>query len=321
MDETYEIDKMSDDEALMVLFLLLFQKSSEIVSGLWLDFEKEVKYNNRFYPESELLRELEKLTRQAEVVISKGEIYYRARVIDSSFLWMTKKYEKSILDMVVRHYPEMQGKDARQIYLFLNNLKEMIQFDSSLKQEIENFFKKRKRFWGYNTNESDAPPSDLVPDGRANPKYVSYLYLADSEKTAISEVRPKIGQAVSVAKIRIDRELRIYDFGSTNYLVNQDDLFTLSMISELFSEQKNTREEEYYCTQCICEYIKHLGYDGIRFKSSLNQDGRNTVLFDTKKNKETGKKNYTILNSKVYYISKYDIQYRQVAPFVENSNM
>ena len=33
-------------------------------------------------------------------------------------------------------------------------------------------------------------------------------------------------------------------------------------------------------TQLICEYCKHIGADGIMFKSSLDQSGTNIVLFN-----------------------------------------
>lgn len=310
-----EVDKLTDEEALIILFLFLFQKSSEHVSELWLNFENEIKYNNRFFSENEILNELDELKTQAEMVLSTGEIFYRARLIDSIFPGMTQKNEKEILDMIVRHYPEMKGKDARQVYLFLCNIGDLLKLENPLMQEVTDFLHQRKRFWGYDKKGSDAPPQDVTSSGRANPRFISYLYLADSKKTAILEVRPHLGQNVSVAKFRIDRDLKIYDFSNTNNRVGQTDLFTLSMISEAFSDYKTGREEDYYATQYICEYIKHLGYDGIRFKSSINPKGKNTVLFDTSLNKETKKKNYTILNSKIYYVSNIDIQCSQIAPF------
>ena len=35
--------------------------------------------------------------------------------------------------------------------------------------------------------------------------------------------------------------------------------------------------------QYICDYVKHLGYDGIKYKSTLMKDGVNYAIFDEKK--------------------------------------
>ncbi len=37
---------------------------------------------------------------------------------------------------------------------------------------------------------------------------------------------------------------------------------------------------EYAPTQFLCEYIKKLGYDGIKFKSAVSETGTNVLLFD-----------------------------------------
>jgi len=55
------------------------------------------------------------------------------------------------------------------------------------------------------------PKSEFVTSGRVNPSGIAYLYLASSERTAISEVRPWIGIGVSVAQFRIKRDLRSVD--------------------------------------------------------------------------------------------------------------
>ncbi len=47
------------------------------------------------------------------------------------------------------------------------------------------------------------PQIDRATEGRANPTGIPVLYLASSEQTAISEVRPWIGSELSVAQFRI----------------------------------------------------------------------------------------------------------------------
>lgn len=48
--------------------------------------------------------------------------------------------------------------------------------------------------------------------GRANPDHIGYLYLSEDENTPIYEVRRTIGQMVSIASFRVQKNLRIYDF-------------------------------------------------------------------------------------------------------------
>ena len=57
-----------------------------------------------------------------------------------------------------------------------------------------------------------------------------------------------------------------------------------------------------------------LGFDGIRFYSSLNPPGKNIVLFNTKRNPTTKSKDYEIVESKVYSITKLDLNYQIIAP-------
>lgn len=49
-----------------------------------------------------------------------------------------------------------------------------------------------------------------------------------------------------------------------------------------FPKPYNGQQEEYLPTQYLAETIKNMGFDGIRFKSSLNANGINIVLFDEK---------------------------------------
>lgn len=183
--------------------------------------------------------------------------------------------------------------------------------------ELGQIFKKSRRFWGYNQSESDASPRDKASGGRANPKNISYLYVADDVKTAILEVRPNLKQNVSVATIKINHNLRLFDFCYVEEDENErGKSLDLSVISEAFSKPNFSGEESYYATQYICEFIREQGFDGIRFFSSLNPEGRNIVLFDTTVNPLTKLKNYKIINSKVYSVTKLGIDFQQEMPGV-----
>lgn len=53
------------------------------------------------------------------------------------------------------------------------------------------------------------PLRDRAREGRANPKGIPYLYVSTQRETALAEVRPWVGSLVSVAQLRIDRDLKL----------------------------------------------------------------------------------------------------------------
>jgi hypothetical protein len=61
------------------------------------------------------------------------------------------------------------------------------------------------------TPERMTPLKDKAPEGRANPKGISYLYLATSKETAMSEVRPWVGSRISVGQFKTNRDLKVID--------------------------------------------------------------------------------------------------------------
>lgn len=140
-----------------------------------------------------------------------------------------------------------------------------------------------------------APPAKLSTAGRANPKGISYVYLADNIDTCISEVRPYKGSDIYVSEFRTKEKRRVIDltnpretfsiipFSESEY----DEVLAIIELLESFSLQlslpvkPHLSELEYIPTQFLCEYFKSLGsYDGIVFNSSFGK-GRNLVFFDS----------------------------------------
>ena len=303
-----QLDDLTNDEALAVLFSFAQQNACIEVSSIWTKFEEEIKYGNRFFPKTDILGKLDKMREQAKFTINKGEIFYRSRLLHSPFL------VKEAADIIAKYCPEMKGKDPKEIHTYQKVYLPMLELSDEFRRDVSSLFKGRKRFWGYNAKDSDAPPVNVPSEGRANPRNISYLYMSDDIKTSIFEVRPHVNQNISVAEIRVDKNLEIYDFCSEKGTEDISEYFMLQKISELFSDTKQQAGNDYYATQYISEYIKKKGYDGIRYKSSLNPEGHNIVLFDTQIHSTTKKKNYTILNTKVYTVSGINLQYNQIAP-------
>lgn len=286
----------------------------------WREFENEIKYIHRFFPKSELLDELKRIQKYAVHEIKKDEIFYRARLFD--FNEQYRKELKKVENAILKYYPKMKEKDAffdvsdaNGMGGFLTALTLMTEDNPPLFNELEQIFKQNKRFWGYNQKESDAPPKDKASSGRANPKNISYLYIAGDIKTAILEVRPILNQNVSVATVKITKDLKLFDFCYTDSDENDKGrAFDLSVISAAFSKPNFGGEDNYYATQYICEFIREMGFDGIRFYSSLNPEGQNIVLFDTDIDSVTKTKSYRFTNSKVYAVTKLGIDYQQELP-------
>jgi hypothetical protein len=158
------------------------------------------------------------------------------------------------------------------------------------------------RMWAYRKEQIGAAPSDKSKNGRINPKGISYLYLSNDHKTAITEVRPLIKDTVSVGYFRANKNLKCIDTSDDKHIFiipydfNHDPPKYIEPSSEKkeakiwgdinasFSKPVNPKDEdtEYLPTQYLSEYFKVLSYDGIIYKSSLSKDGYNIVLFDPK---------------------------------------
>ena len=285
----------------------------------WENFEKEIKFNNRYFPKSELLDEIKRIQNYAVCEINQGDIFYRARLFNIPGEYCKEELEQ-IIQIIKQNYPDLVGKEDSEI-----NVTDMLDFlailsytekdTQPLLNEVEKIFRKDKQFWGYDAAQSDAPPNDKAPAGRANPKNISYLYIAEDIKTALMEVRPNLTQEASIATIRIKKKMKLFDFCYVEPTEGEKGKsLYLSIISSAFSAPNFGGEDNYYATQYLCEFIKELGFDGIRFYSSLNPSGRNVVLFNTNVDPLTKCKNYEITESKVYSITKLDLDYELIMP-------
>lgn len=184
-------------------------------------------------------------------IVAAGEVYYRARIIN---------------------------EDAWEDYMMKVCEKE--------DGDYRRYFSNANRFKGL-TKEGSFVPSDksVIKDGRANPKYVKFLYMAENPTTAIFEVRPLWSDRINLAEIRVNTDLQIADL--TYEVLNQPNNMTefdwlLHFIQESFSIPTND-SDEYIPSQIIAANIKKWGYDGIRYNSSLHKGGVNLTIFTPEK--------------------------------------
>lgn len=170
---------------------------------------------------------------------------------------------------------------------------------------------------GFSLKDMRNPPADKAKGGRANPEGISYLYLSSDVKTTIYETRASLFDFVSIATFRLEENIKIIHLSQETYDVFrlaeleqlEEVLLHNSFIQKLEEElsrpkRKSDSDLEYLPTQYISELIKSMDIDGIEFRSSLYSQGYNLAIFNSEK--------FKALSSKVYDVSKIDIEYEEV---------
>ena len=274
---------------------------------LWYSFKDAIFYENRFFVKHQLLDMLSEYMASNILTIESGKVYYRARIID----------DNCINDhMIYKCYAAPEGE----------------------KLDIK-YVGKANPFKGLTKEASFVPPKEVkVSAGRANPKYVKYLYVAESPTTAIFEVRPFIYDAVNIAKVQVNEPLKVANIAVELDLSNDKnatvEMYVMRMIQRAFSKPTNNTDD-YIPTQIIAEYIKSLGYDGIRFNSSIHSGGVNLTIFNYEKCEAISSQDFRIENIKLtaraaigsanydgdlFYIVDNDPKYYDFSkfPFTEN---
>ncbi|PPU18121.1 hypothetical protein XarbCFBP7408_20615 [Xanthomonas arboricola pv. guizotiae] len=139
-----------------------------------------------------------------------------------------------------------------------------------------------------------APPLGVAQAGRANPPGLSYLYVAGDQETAVLEVRPTVADLVTICKFEAAREFKLVDLTDPRSLISpfgvdtstlgnvQASMGLLEMLSQDLTRPTPPHKAatDYLATQYLCELIKTLGYDGVRYRSSLKEGGDNFAFFD-----------------------------------------
>ena len=146
------------------------------------------------------------------------------------------------------------------------------------------------------------PVAEYAREGRANSSGIPILYLASTEQTAISEVRPWVGSEVSVAQFRVARQLHAIDLtqghgksswsGLTlNQLWGKEEVSAEDKARAVWTDIDNAfsqpvtpsdERENYIPTRILAELFQEAGYDAIVYRSLFGQegqDGYNIAIF------------------------------------------
>lgn len=138
----------------------------------------------------------------------------------------------------------------------------------------------------YKSELISAPKPKIASEGRLNRKKTAYLYLASDIDTAIAEVKPSNGHYVSLGEFEIIKDLdnlKIADFCNIdfyNFAKSDTDIqnyIILKSLKERLSLPNPNKEYDF--TQIIADALIILGFDGIKFESSVGK-GYNLVLFN-----------------------------------------
>jgi hypothetical protein len=146
---------------------------------------------------------------------------------------------------------------------------------------------------GFTIDEMGAPPKGYATAGRANPAGISCLYLADTNKTALNEIRAGVYDYVAIGEFILKEDIQVvnltmvdqispfWGIDNTLHAVNKKHLRKIGDdIAKPLRRHDSTLD--YLPTQYISDYIKSKGFEGLEYKSTMNKDGYNLAIFDQK---------------------------------------
>ena len=159
---------------------------------------------------------------------------------------------------------------------------------------------------GFNEDNSLEAPPRKASAGRNNPEGVSYLYLSDDLETACSEIKESLGSVISIAEIRIKRNLKLFDFSKTtaSSVPEDGELDWAAIFHEIVRlyYRPIKEEKDYEATQKISKYIKNKGYDGIAYVSYFTASMNYTIF-------STDHKNYELKSSRLIVVQESEQHY------------
>ena len=296
MDEFNNLS--ADDQWLFLTMLLLLSEADKKTDAQIQQFENDLIYKNRFSSKSAVVDEIHSHKKESTIIVPTGKTYYRARV-----------FKDFSIDKLVKYYLQELGKTDEQIKEILKtwnktqkvNALSNAQFfasnDGQRKYSTEQIairnaqlkWRKSVKYKGYGARDSTAPEPDQVKNGRANPDHIRYLYVCEDQDTPVYEVRPIIGDKVSVARFKLVKDVKLYDLTLPKQSLENQSFESVEQyassklfgaIGAMFSRPFNGDPAKYIATQFLAEEVKNMGFDGLRFNSSLNTGGINVVLFD-----------------------------------------
>jgi len=182
-----------------------------------------------------------------------------------------------------------------------------------IEKSTQSFYRARINSAGrpFEITEMGKPPKKYVSNGRANPIGIPYLYITSKIDTAIAEVRAPKGETVTIAEFELKDKLELADLRNPKSTISPFELEEeeleliyknlpfLEFLGKELSKPIIPREAdlEYLSSQYLSELLKHIGFHGIIYRSSI-AEGNNYVIFDDERLRVVNTYQYKIMDVK-----------------------
>ena len=267
---------------------------------IWDYFKFCLKSQNRYFFQHPLIPVIKASFEKNLYILKKDTELFRARNDNQHTIWKENwRYAEIMSTPKYLERLRNSGYDSTK-------LDEMCANHSSVLNEPETKRIKDKLdrgFQGYDADGCSAPPSELASAGRCNSEGVAYLYAAQEEHTAVAEIRPYVGDTISIATLHPKRDLRLVNLDYDPSATISGAEFFYHEIQEEFARVNKGQKSDYLITQYITSLVEHSGYSGLCFRSSLVEDGTNYVIFRPN--------DCEAVSSKICYLKGVQYQYFQ----------
>lgn len=231
----------------------------------------------------------------SEIFVIKDDLFGEDYVIEYD-VWETFKNECMHVNRFFDLGSEENFRETLLSYLnpIFKNMEINLKTNSILyrSRSIENGFFDNKVSIDWNTELGPAPYK-YSGNNRMSPAGISYMYLSDNRDLTLAEIRNDTNCIIYTGVFKTVKDLRLLD------LTDEDSFKLKSIFSEEYRHEdrwkakfiKRFIEEiskpikesdsvlEYVPTQVLSEFIRKIGFNGIRFKSSKDYIKNNFVFF------------------------------------------
>lgn len=270
---------------------------------IWDYFKYCLKSQNRYFFQHPLIPVIKASFEKNFYILKKDTELFRARNDNQHIIWNENwRYAEIMSEPKYMERLRNSGYDTTKLAEMQANYVKVLNAP-----ETKRFKEKLDRgFQGYDADDCGAPPPELASAGRCNSDGVAYLYIAQEEHTAVAEIRPYVGDTISIATLRPKRDLKLVNLDYDPSAVVSGSEFFYNEIQQEFSQVNKGQKNDYLITQYITSLVAHSGYDGLCFRSSLVEDGTNYVVFNPA--------DCEAISSKICYLKGVQYQYFQFRP-------
>lgn len=318
----YSYDLSSDTEVLRMLEdnIRYYNSIFEYYSGehspytpMWIKTKPSKMFDEIFTEElSQDVRLMvhEALAKYTDINNQLMFLYHEDEIKDENLKWWIRynyeeHYHKPLKDSKARLIAQIEEDLQRMNHFEVSDkyssiFREIDDFIPSTQFSSERFFRARKGFnriealvdnyprtisFPYVKDEICSPPLMIAQSGRFNRVGCSFLYVASTENTAVSELRPEVSEKCTVADFKCVSDNKFMDvrrsaFKDINVEENLIILNILESLNRLFSGPILSHENnKYLVTQFLSDIIRSLGYSGVVYDSAQG-DGFNVTGFE-----------------------------------------